>query len=145
MCDISHEQAVKCTCWSASSSSLHHATRHSGQCLPLPTSACLCHLYVVCSPDACLLGWHLEPIVMNMMSVQCVLSPLVMLRLFKPPLTLSRLSMVSRRTCCFPAISPPLELAMMSTHNTHPAEKYHTEGQKQVGAAVLFLACRAWI
>jgi len=39
---------------------------------PVPTFAyqCMSVSYVVCSPDACLLGWHLEPIVMNMMSVQ---------------------------------------------------------------------------
>ncbi len=37
---------------------------------PLPASACQCHLYVLCSPDACWLAWHLEPIVMKVMSVQ---------------------------------------------------------------------------
>ena len=37
---------------------------------PVPASACLCHLYVLCSPNACLLAWHLEPILMDMMSVQ---------------------------------------------------------------------------
>jgi hypothetical protein len=114
---------------------------------PVPTFAyqCMSVSYVVCSPDACLLGWHLEPIVMNMVSVQVCSESTGHAEVFKPPLTLSRLSMVSWRTCCFPAISPPVELAMMSTHSTHPAEKYHTEGQKQVGAAVPFLACRAWM
>ena len=34
---------------------------------PVPTFAyqCMSVSYVVCSLDACLLGWHLEPIVMN--------------------------------------------------------------------------------
>ena len=37
---------------------------------PVPASACLCHLYVLCSPNTCLLAWHLEPILMNMISEQ---------------------------------------------------------------------------
>jgi len=113
-------------------------------CLPVPACACLCHLYVRCSPDACLLAWHLKPVVVNMMLVQCALSPLAMLRLFKRRMTLSRLSMASWWTCCIPGITPPhpTELALMSTHSTDAAEGCNTEEQKQVGhcAAVPLLA-----
>jgi len=37
---------------------------------PASAGACLCHLYVLCSPHASLLAWYLEPILMKVMSVQ---------------------------------------------------------------------------
>ena len=37
---------------------------------PLPACACLCHQYVLCSPDASLLAWHVQPVVMEMLCVQ---------------------------------------------------------------------------
>ncbi len=43
-----------------------HCTMHSGQCLSVSSVYCGPR----CSPDACLLAWHLEPVVMKMMSVQ---------------------------------------------------------------------------
>ncbi|DBA77886.1 TPA: hypothetical protein ACH3X2_008314 [Trebouxia sp. C0005] len=48
-------------------------------------------------------------------------------------MTLSRLCTVSWWTCYVPGMTLPLppDLAMMSTHSTHPAEEYHTEEQQQ--------------
>ncbi len=47
---------------------LHCTMQHTFR--PVPVCACLCHLYALCSLDTCLLAWHLEPIVIKMMSMQ---------------------------------------------------------------------------
>ena len=134
-------RVVICTCWSASSSSLHHAIWHSGQCLRVNCVICVLQTHV-CLPGI------LSPMSWRWCLCRCALSPLAMLRPFKWHLRPSAdygelVDLLSSRNN--PTI--PTELAMMSIHSAHPTEEHHTEEQKQVGcrAAVLFLACRPWI
>ena len=80
----------------------------------VPASACLCRLYVLCSPNACLLAWHLEPILMKMMSVQLSCestSHAEAVQMINDP----QLSMISWWTCCLAGLDPPpsKQLAMM--------------------------------
>jgi len=58
---------------------------------PMPASAYMYHLDVLRSPDACLLAWHLSPVVMKMMSVQVCSESTGHAGLFKRPMTLSRI------------------------------------------------------
>ena len=113
----------------------------------MPAGASMCHLSVLCSLDACLLAWHLKLVVMKRMSVQVCCESIGHAEAVQR--TLNRLYCGVVDLLCPPGITPPhpTELAMMSTHSTHPAEEYHTEKQKQVGrcAAVPLLACRPWI
>jgi len=72
---------------------------------PVPACAFLCHLYVCVVQMHVGFTSHAEAIQMTF--------------------NLSRLRTVSWWTCCPPATSPPhpTELAMLSTHSTHLAEK----------------------
>ena len=54
-------------------SNTHADVYHPLHCimqLDVQANACLCHLCVLCSLDACLLAWHFKPAVMMMVSVQ---------------------------------------------------------------------------
>ena len=62
----------------------------------------MCHLNMLCSPDACLLGWHLKPIVVKMVSVQECSESTGHAEAVQ--MTLSRLSIVSWWTCCPPGV-----------------------------------------
>lgn len=106
---------------------------HLGQCLPVPATACLCHLYVMCSPGTSLLAWHVEPVVMKLMSVQVCSGSTdhaEPAQMTCDPQQAEHGKLVD--LLCVPDITPepPTELALMSTNKTHPAEQYHTEEQQ---------------
>ncbi len=58
-------------------SSMMYYTSRIGHCLPLPACVCLCHLHVLCSPDASLLAWHVQLAVMEIICVHVEYSKLV--------------------------------------------------------------------
>ena len=107
---------------------LHHHLPHCTMQHHIQVCACQClsvSSVCVCCPDACLLAWHLEPAVVKIMSVQVCSESTSHAEVVQMTFNLSRLRTVSWWTCCPPGTTPPhpTEVAMLSTHSKHLAEK----------------------
>lgn len=89
---------------------------------------------VLCSPDASLLAWHLEPVVMGMTSVQVECGKLVEV-------------LFPSHSSTTPNTAGNKIYTAHSFGDVPCGRGHHTEEQKLVGrrAATPLLACRPWI
>ena len=100
----------------------------------IQASACMCRHYVLCSPDASLLAWHVQPVITVIIRVQVEHNKLV------DVLFSSHISTTSN--------TAGNEIYTPHSFGAIPYGRgYHTEEQQQVGrrAAVPLHACRPWI